>query len=121
MWRKCSWSRPFSRLTAATILNAVSNGYSFHFDILDITAMPGGTVCPVLRRLEEPGHLRSELEKEARAHAELRPRRKYEALVHGSTWTRSAPHPPTRHRLIAGDSGRPISVIRFNVPTAQDS
>jgi PadR family transcriptional regulator, regulatory protein PadR len=67
----------FLSLAAATILNAVGNGYSFGFDIVDITGMPGGTVYPALRRLEEAGYLTSEWEKERVAHAEQRPRRKY--------------------------------------------
>ena len=46
----------FLSLATATILNAVSNGYSFGFDIVDITGMPGGTVYPALRRLEEAGY-----------------------------------------------------------------
>ena len=47
----------FLTFATATILNAVSNGYSFGFDIVDITGMPGGTVYPALRRLEETGCL----------------------------------------------------------------
>jgi DNA-binding PadR family transcriptional regulator len=64
-------------LAAATILNAVANGYSFGFDIVDITGMPGGTVYPALRRLEDARYLTSEWEKERVAQAELRPRRRY--------------------------------------------
>jgi len=73
----------FLSLAAATILNAVANGYSFGFDIVDITGMPGGTVYPALRRLEEAGHLKSEWESERAAHAELRPRRKYYEITRG--------------------------------------
>ena len=69
--------KSFLSLAAATILNAVSNGYSFGFDIVDMTGMPGGTVYPALRRLEDAGYLTSEWEKERVAQAELRPRRKY--------------------------------------------
>ena len=65
----------------ATILNAVSNGYLYGFDIVDITGMPGGTVYPALRRLEEAGYLTSIWEKERVAQAELRPRRKYYELT----------------------------------------
>jgi PadR family transcriptional regulator PadR len=65
----------------ATILNAVSNGYLYGFDIVDITGMPGGTVYPALRRLEEAGYLTSIWEKERIAQAELRPRRKYYELT----------------------------------------
>ena len=74
-------AKDFLSLAAATILNAVSNGYSFGFDIVDITGMPGGTVYPALRRLEDVGYLTSEWEKERVAHAELRPRRRYYAIT----------------------------------------
>ena len=39
--------------------------------------MPGGTVYPALRRLEDAGYLTSKWEKERVAQEELRPRRKY--------------------------------------------
>ncbi|MGH8638458.1 MAG: PadR family transcriptional regulator, partial [Burkholderiales bacterium] len=63
------------------ILDAVANGYSFGFDIVDITGMPGGTVYPALRRLEDAGYLTSEWESEHVAHAELRPRRRYYGIT----------------------------------------
>jgi PadR family transcriptional regulator PadR len=71
----------FLTFATATILNAVSNGYSYGFDIVDITGMPGGTVYPALRRLEEAGCLTSMWEKERVAHADARPRRKYYELT----------------------------------------
>ena len=67
----------FLTYATATILNAVAGGYLYGFDIADITGMPGGTVYPALRRLEESGYLTSKWEKERVAQAELRPRRKY--------------------------------------------
>lgn len=67
----------FLTFATATILNAVSNGYSYGFDIIDITGMPGGTVYPALRRLEDAGFLSSTWEAERVAHADARPRRKY--------------------------------------------
>jgi len=67
----------FLSLAAATILNAVANGYSFGFDIVDITGMPSGTVYPALRRLEEAGYLSSTWEGAQVAQAGQRPRRKY--------------------------------------------
>jgi PadR family transcriptional regulator PadR len=67
----------FLTYATATILNSVSNGYLYGFDIIDMTGMPGGTVYPALRRLEEAGYLSSTWEKERVAQAELRPRRKY--------------------------------------------
>jgi DNA-binding PadR family transcriptional regulator len=69
--------KQFLTFASAAILNAVSNGYSFGFDIVDVTGMPGGTVYPALRRLEESGYLTSRWEKERVAYAEARPRRKY--------------------------------------------
>ncbi len=70
-------AKGFLTLATTTILNAVSNGYLYGFDIVDITGMPGGTVYPALRRLEDAGYLTSKWEKEGVAQAELRPRRKY--------------------------------------------
>jgi DNA-binding PadR family transcriptional regulator len=64
-------------VTTAAILQAVSHGYLFGFDIVDITGMPSGTVYPALRRLEEAGLLTSKWESDRVAHADARPRRKY--------------------------------------------
>ena len=44
------------------ILKAVANGYKHGFDIIDITALPGGTVYPALARLESEGCLLSQWE-----------------------------------------------------------
>jgi PadR family transcriptional regulator, regulatory protein PadR len=76
-------AKGFLTYATATILSAVSNGYLYGFDIVDITGMPGGTVYPALRRLEEAGYLTSTWEKERVAQAELRPRRKYYELTRG--------------------------------------
>jgi PadR family transcriptional regulator len=46
----------FLAYTTAVILQAVANGYQYGFDIIDITGVPGGTVYPALRRLEEAGY-----------------------------------------------------------------
>ena len=70
-------ARPFLTYSTAVILQAVANGYRYGFDVIDITGLPGGTVYPALRRLEESGYLTSKWEKERIAQAELRPRRKY--------------------------------------------
>ena len=76
-----SVGKGFLTYATATILNAVASGYLYGFDIVDITGMPGGTVYPALRRLEESGYLTSKWEKERIAQAELRPRRKYYELT----------------------------------------
>ncbi|MFL6212672.1 MAG: PadR family transcriptional regulator [Blastocatellia bacterium] len=65
----------------AVILQAVANGYLYGFDIIDITGLPGGTVYPALRRLEEAGHLTSQWEKPSIAQAAPRPPRKYYELT----------------------------------------
>ena len=65
----------FLTYSTAVILQAVGNGYLYGFDIIAITGMPGGTVYPALRRLEEAGFLVSTWEKERVAHADNRPRR----------------------------------------------
>lgn len=77
----CSWSRRvakgFLTYSTAVILQAVANGYLYGFDIIDVTGLPGGTVYPALRRLEDAGHLSSSWEKASVARAEPRPPRKY--------------------------------------------
>jgi DNA-binding PadR family transcriptional regulator len=71
----------FLTYSSAVILQAVANGYLYGFDIIDITGMPGGTVYPALRRLEEAGYLASKWEKPSIARAEPRPPRKYYELT----------------------------------------
>ena len=63
----------FLTYSTAVILQAVANGYLYGFDIIDITGLPGGTVYPALRRLEEAGYLASKWEKQSIAQAEPRP------------------------------------------------
>ena len=71
----------FLTYSTAVILQAVASGYLYGFDIIDITGLPGGTVYPALRRLEEAGHLASKWEKQSIAQAEPRPARKYYELT----------------------------------------
>lgn len=71
----------FLTYSTAVILQAVANGYLYGFDIIDITGVPGGTVYPALRRLEELGYLSSKWEKASIAQAEPRPPRKYYELT----------------------------------------
>jgi DNA-binding PadR family transcriptional regulator len=70
-------ARPFLTYASTVILQAVANGYRYGFDIIDMSGLPGGTVYPALRRLEEAGHLTSNWEKPGVARAEPRPPRKY--------------------------------------------
>ncbi len=71
----------FLTYSSAVILQAVSNGYLYGFDIIDITGVPGGTVYPALRRLEEAGFLISKWEKQSISQTEPRPQRKYYELT----------------------------------------
>jgi DNA-binding PadR family transcriptional regulator len=74
------------RLTypTALVLHALLQGYRHGFDIMDATALPSGTVYPILRRLEAEGCVRSEWEREGEARREQRPpRRYYELTSHG--------------------------------------
>ena len=73
--------KAFLTYATAVILQAVANGYRYGFDIIDISGLPGGTVYPALRRLEEAGQLTSSWEKEGVARAEPRPPRKYYELT----------------------------------------
>ena len=66
---------------AAVILQAVDNGYLYGFDIIDATGLPGGTVYPALRRLEEMGCVKSKWESAKISQSEPRPPRKYYELT----------------------------------------
>lgn len=71
----------FLTYASAVILQAVANGYLYGFDIIDITGVPGGTVYPALRRLEEAGYLASKWEKVSISQSEPRPQRRYYELT----------------------------------------
>jgi PadR family transcriptional regulator PadR len=71
----------FMTYTTAVILQAVANGYLYGFDIIDITGVPGGTVYPALRRLEDAGYLVSKWEKPSIAQSAPRPQRRYYELT----------------------------------------
>ena len=73
--------KAFISYASAIILQAVSSGYLYGFDIIDITGLPGGTVYPALRRLQEAGYLNAQWEKPSIAQAEPRPQRKYYELT----------------------------------------
>ena len=68
-------------LSATAILQALTHGYKYGFDIMDVTGLPSGTVYPALRRLEKAGVVESSWEDEAAAHKDQRPARKYYKLT----------------------------------------
>jgi DNA-binding PadR family transcriptional regulator len=74
-------SKGFLSYAATVILQAVTSGYRYGFDIMDITGLPGGTVYPALRRLEQSGYIVSNWEKHTIAQQAQRPPRKYYELT----------------------------------------
>jgi PadR family transcriptional regulator PadR len=67
--------------TALFVLQALSQGYRFGFDIMEVTALPSGTIYPALRRLEALELVSSDWEKDDKARKEGRPRRRYYQLT----------------------------------------
>ncbi len=71
--------------STAMVLQALSTGHVYGFDIMDITGLPGGTVYPALRRLEAADLVESEWEEGGVAQEEGRPARKYYRLTDEGT------------------------------------
>ena len=69
----------------AVVLQALSRGTRYGFDIMDATGLPSGTVYPILRRLERRRLVASRWEKEADAFREQRPPRRYYELTAAGT------------------------------------
>jgi|ERR1700732_780513 PadR family transcriptional regulator PadR len=67
--------------TAVLVLQTISSGYSYGFDVMEVTDLPSGTVYPILRRLEQQGLIKSSWETERAAFADQRPPRKYYRLT----------------------------------------
>lgn len=63
--------------SAALILKALSLGYCFGLEVMEITGLPSGTVYPALRRLERDALVESRWEPEAEASEKQRPARRY--------------------------------------------
>ncbi|MDX1494733.1 MAG: PadR family transcriptional regulator [Longimicrobiales bacterium] len=62
---------------AALVLQALTQGFAYGFEIMRAAHLPSGTVYPLLRRLEADGLLESSWEAAEEAHAEGRPPRRY--------------------------------------------
>lgn len=71
------------RMTYATarVLQALDDGLLYGFDIAAATGLRGGTVYPILRRLEEEGLVTSSWEPVEIGRQEGRPPRKYYRLL----------------------------------------
>jgi PadR family transcriptional regulator len=95
-----------SRLTynSAIVLQALSRGYRYGFEIMDFTGLASGTAYPILRRLELSKLVRSHWEGERRAHRDGRPpRRYYELTEEGKDVLASAVERFAEHRRIFDD------------------
>jgi len=102
----------FLTYSSAVILQAISNGYLYGFDIIDMTGVPGGTVYPALRRLEEVGYLISKWEKQSISQSEPRPQRKYYELTR--TGREALAEAVKRYRLL---EQAPLNKIRGRKPS----
>jgi DNA-binding PadR family transcriptional regulator len=81
------------RLTypTALVLQALSRGFHYGFDIMDATGLPSGTVYPILRRLDREGLLESAWERPAAAQRAHRPpRRNYSITKEGKAMLAAA-------------------------------
>ena len=65
----------------ALVLQALARGYHYGFDIMDATALPSGTVYPILRRLDREDLVTSRWEAARVAQREQRPTRRYYELT----------------------------------------
>src|SRR5262245_3733743 len=89
----------------ALVLEALSRGYHYGFDIMDATNLPSGTVYPILRRLDREGLVVSRWEAERLAQREQRPpRRYYEVTAAGH---RLLSHVADRYRAFGALSPKP--------------
>jgi len=62
---------------AAVVLQALTQGFGYGFEIMRAAHLASGTVYPLLRRLESAGLVASRWEDAERAHEEGRPPRRY--------------------------------------------
>lgn len=62
---------------AALVLQALTQGYAYGFEIMRAAHLPSGTVYPLLRRLESEGLVEARWEDAEEAHEEGRPPRRY--------------------------------------------
>jgi len=93
-------------ISAVSVLQAISNGFEYGFDIIDNTGLPSGTVYPALSRLERDGYVRSAWEDEQRAHREGRPaRRNYRITAPG---TRALNEALSYYRALIPASSSPV-------------
>ena len=76
MTRKEMQAPPLS-YNATLVLQAMTQGNQYGFEIMRVVGLPSGTVYPLLRRLEATDLVQSDWEDEGAAHADRRPARRY--------------------------------------------
>lgn len=67
--------------TSGLILQTISSGYVYGFDIMEVTGLPSGTIYPALRRLENDSFVRGDWEDRKAAVRQDRPPRRYYKLT----------------------------------------
>ena len=81
--------------TAALILQTISSGYNYGFDIMEVTGLPSGTVYPALRRLEHENLVRGKMQSDI-AVSQGPPRKLYKITEQG------------KHTLLAAQRRYPL-------------
>ena len=94
--------------TTGVVLQSISRGHRYGFDIMDVSGLPDGTVYPALRRLEDAGMLVSEWESEEEA--SKRPPRCYYALTAPGEEMLATAH--SKFRALAGAIAEPDAEAR---------
>ncbi len=91
---------------ATLVLQALSQGLGYGFEIMRATHLPSGTVYPLLRRLEASELVDSSWEDAATAHNEGRPpRRYYQATAEGRVALAEARERIRSQQALFGDTG----------------
>ena len=84
---------------ALFVLQALAQGHTFGFGVMDATELPSGTVYPALRRLEALGYVGSDWETDERARKANRPRRRHYVLTR--TGRQQLAEAESRYRAVA--------------------
>lgn len=98
--------------SASLVLQAMTLGHRYGFEIMRVTELPSGTVYPLLRRLEDSELVRSRWEEDVDPSDEGRPRRRYYQVTPQGleALARARERLAAQGRLFgaaAGDAGRP--------------
>lgn len=90
------------------VLQGMSRGHRYGFELMRVTGLPSGTVYPILTRLEAAGLVRSRWEAEEKAHEQGRPRRRYyEMTSEGEARLQEAVERLARQSHLFGDALQP--------------